>query len=227
MGSLVRGLGTGVRDAVHPPLPAQLDPTATAAGISINRANDAGITGNERFAEVFLAFSKPFQGALVLAAFDATGVELGVGRLPSPLNIPQAASETVRFAFTDSVRFSAATVFRLRTEAARTLIIHESAAGITASQLREQQQTVTLYVTFQNAFRGGIQLRAYDQSGQELGRSSGNAELERDADAAEHIDFPFDARVSLRYAAKYELWAKRAPAARSRGSKNGPAVRPR
>ena len=73
------------------------------------------------------------------------------------------------------------------------------------SQLRETGHQVVIYVKFNKAFRGGLQLRALSESGEEVGRSEPTFELSHESDSAEHIEFPFDPRTPMEGAAGFTV----------------------
>lgn len=72
-----------------------------------------------------------------------------------------------------------------------------------------EQHTVTAYVTFDRPFTGMLELRAYDASNVEVGRTRvASAELEA---GAHYVDFIFDARTPLLTAGYVELRAFASP----------------
>ncbi len=65
--------------------------------------------------------------------------------------------------------------------------------------------TVTLYVTFEKAFGGVLELRAYDTADSEVGRSK--VEVTEKESGAHYVDFTFDERTPLLTAGHVELRA--------------------
>jgi hypothetical protein len=90
--------------------------------------------------------------------------------------------------------------------------LHESVAanglGLSRAARGEQgtaQHTVTAYITFDKAFAGAIELRAYDAENREVGRS--RMEADEKESAAKYIDFAFDQRTPLMTAGHFEMRA--------------------
>lgn len=89
---------------------------------------------------------------------------------------------------------------------------HESVAanglGLTRAARGEEgtaKHTITAYITFEKAFAGSLELRAYDSEEREVGR----AKLDRDEkeSGAKYVDFTFDERTPLMTAGHFELRA--------------------
>lgn len=204
VGDLIKGVGSGVKDVVNPPVTVELEKSAAEAGFTVNRANESGGEVDARMIEVYGAFAKPFRGRLELRAFDEKGAELGQGVLEKQLDLPKDSVELLKFRFPPSVRFTHAKLYRLRSTASADFIMHDSVQDIEVSQLTENAATITAYFKFNKAFIGGLELRAYDGEGAELGRSAPSAKLKQGADSATYLDFKFDSRVPLTRTAKYE-----------------------
>lgn len=68
-----------------------------------------------------------------------------------------------------------------------------------------QAHTVTAYVTFEKAFTGTLELRAYDSGDAEVGRVK--VESDEKESGAHYIDFTFDPRTPLLTAAYVQLRA--------------------
>ena len=89
---------------------------------------------------------------------------------------------------------------------------HESIAanglGVSRAARGEQgtkQHVVTAYVTFEKAFKGVIEMRAYDAENREVGRSK--VESDEKESGAKYVDFEFDERTPLMTAGHFELRA--------------------
>ena len=89
--------------------------------------------------------------------------------------------------------------------------LHDSVAanglGISRAARGEDgtaQHTITAYITFDRAFTGVIELRAYDVEKREVGRSRIDAD---EKEGAKYLDFTFDSRTPLMTAGHFELRA--------------------
>lgn len=89
---------------------------------------------------------------------------------------------------------------------------HESLAtsGLTATRATRGEDgtakhTVTVYVTFEKAWQGTVELRAYDQQEREVGRVK--VELDEKEAGAHYVDFAFDPRTPLLTAGAFEVRA--------------------
>jgi hypothetical protein len=89
---------------------------------------------------------------------------------------------------------------------------HESLAtqGLTATRATRGEEgtaahTVTVYMTFEKAWAGAVELRAYDSQEREVGRAK--VELDEKESNAHYVDFVFDARTPLLTAGKFDLRA--------------------
>lgn len=89
---------------------------------------------------------------------------------------------------------------------------HESLAtqGMTATRATRGEDgtaahTVTVYMTFEKAWTGSVELRAYDQQEREVGRAK--VELTEKESNAHYVDFVFDPRTPLLTAGKFDLRA--------------------
>lgn len=89
---------------------------------------------------------------------------------------------------------------------------HESLApqGLTATRATRGEDgtaahTVTVYMTFEKAWTGAVELRAYDAEDREVGRAK--VELAEKESNAHYVDFVFDARTPLLTTAKFDLRA--------------------
>ena len=89
---------------------------------------------------------------------------------------------------------------------------HESIAanglGVSRAARGEQgtkQHVVTAYVTFEKAFKGVIEMRAYDGENREVGRSK--VDTDEKESGAKYVDFQFDERTPLMTAGHFELRA--------------------
>jgi hypothetical protein len=89
---------------------------------------------------------------------------------------------------------------------------HESIAanglGVSRAARGEQgtaQHTITAYVTFEKAFKGTIEMRAFDGENREVGRSK--VDSDEKESGAKYVDFKFDERTPLMTAGHFELRA--------------------
>jgi hypothetical protein len=93
---------------------------------------------------------------------------------------------------------------------------HESIAanglGVTRMARGEDgtaKHTVTAYVTFEKAFAGALELRAYDTEDREVGRSK--LDCDEKESGAKYLDFTFDERTPLMTAGHFDLRATPKP----------------
>lgn len=89
---------------------------------------------------------------------------------------------------------------------------HDSVAanglGLTRAARGEEgtaRHTITAYVTFEKAFTGTLELRAYDSEDREVGRVKLDADEKESG--AKYLDFTFDERTPLMTAGHFELRA--------------------
>jgi hypothetical protein len=89
---------------------------------------------------------------------------------------------------------------------------HESVAanglGVTRAARGEDgtaKHTITTYITFEKAFAGSLELRAYDGEDREVGRAK--LDTEEKESGAKYLDFTFDERTPLMTAGHFELRA--------------------
>jgi hypothetical protein len=68
------------------------------------------------------------------------------------------------------------------------------------------QEGITVYVICNKTFGGTLLMKAYDASGEEVGRSS--AALKGGVDSAQYVNFYFDNRTPLNVVKKYSLKQK-------------------
>jgi hypothetical protein len=202
---LVKGVGSGVKDVVNPPVNAQLSPEVAALGLTIEHASEASGDGDARLIEANIKFAKPFRGKLTARAFDDQGKELGAGTLYGELDKHPGSDELIRFRFPSSLRLSHVKSYRIDFVPPVQLALHTSAQDIDASQLSRKGQSVSLYLKFTQPFKGTLELRAYDDQGADIGRSKPSLKLQQSNDSAMFLEFAFDERAPLDRAQKYEL----------------------
>ncbi|MDP1915881.1 MAG: hypothetical protein Q8L14_06535 [Myxococcales bacterium] len=89
---------------------------------------------------------------------------------------------------------------------------HESLAigGLSATRATRGEDgtaahTVTVYMTFEKAWTGAVELRAYDSADREVGRAK--VELDEKESGAHYVDFVFDARTPLLTAGHFDVRA--------------------
>lgn len=88
--------------------------------------------------------------------------------------------------------------------------VHEdlSAKGVTTTRATRgesgtEAHSVTVYVTNEKAYAGTLELRAFDEKDQEVGRTQ--VELKEAVATAKYVDFTFDPRTPLLTAKRFEL----------------------
>jgi hypothetical protein len=93
---------------------------------------------------------------------------------------------------------------------------HESVAanglGVSRAARGEEgtkRHTITAYVTFDKAFDGTLEMRAYDTQDREVGRAK--VESTETESGAKYLDFTFDERTPLMTAGHFELRATPTP----------------
>jgi len=204
LGDLVRGVGGGVTDAVRPQVQVQPGRGVAEGGITIGRAAEGEATDTARSVEVHLTFARTFSGRLSLVAL-AGDQEVARGELPESVSEAADSAKSLLFLFPPSTRLSSVERYRLDVAPPKEVSVHAGAAGVSVSQLTESAQGISVYVTFAQRFRGGLELRAFDGQGAEIGRSEPSEQLNRAPDSAEFMTFTFDARARLDRAVRYEM----------------------
>ncbi|MDF1562820.1 MAG: hypothetical protein P1V51_07240 [Deltaproteobacteria bacterium] len=209
VGDLVKGAGSAVKDTVNPPVEVSLSEGLQSSGLKVLEAHEGATTPEAREVVVSLAFEQAYPGRLVLLALGEEGAE--AARAATPANLEQApgSQQVLTFGFPPDTRLSKIGGYRLEELAAKSVTVDAGlpADGLTLSQLEEKGSTVSLYAVFVKAYWGGLQLRAHDAGGQELGRSEPTVALKQAADSATYLSFDFDARTPLAKAARYTLHA--------------------
>jgi hypothetical protein len=202
---LVKGVGTGVKDVMNPPVNLQLSPEVATQGLTVEHASEATGDADARVIEANIKFAKAFRGKLTVRAFDDHEKELGAGTLDGELDKHPGNGELLRFRFPSSVRLSHVKSYRLDFVPPVQVALHASAQGIDVSQLNRKGRSVSLYLKFPQAFKGTLELRAYDDQGADIGRSEPSRKLQQSEDSALFLEFAFDERAPLDRALKYEL----------------------
>jgi hypothetical protein len=85
-----------------------------------------------------------------------------------------------------------------------------AAAGLSATRATRGEDgtaahTVTVYVTFDKAWAGALELRAFDAEDREVGRVK--VDVEEKSSNARYVDFVFDPRTPLLTAGRFEIRA--------------------
>ncbi len=209
VGDLVKGAGSATKDVIHPTVEVALDEAVTTAGVKLLTAHEGESRPDARVVVVSLSFAKAFEARLLLTALGEDGAELA--RATTEKNVVQAAESQEGFAlaFPADTRLSKVSSYRLERLAAKAVTLDAAleGRGLALSQLKEEGPQVTIYIVFEKAYRGGLQLRAQDAGGKELGRSGATEALKQGADSATFLSFDFDARAPLATAATYTLHA--------------------
>ncbi len=215
VGELVKGTGSAVKDVVHPPVNVSLSAQTKPLGLSIGQATEGSDGVDNREVVIHLSATKPYSGKLSLSAFEnesARKAKKASAVTVSPLvDIVPGKSSVVRFQFDSSVRLSKMEQFELTLEASKQLKLDEK---VTAQKIKLQQLTetktpegleVSLYAIFEQPFRDGFSLRAYDAQGTEIGRSTPLPALDQAADSAGYVAFQFDKRTPVDKIATYKI----------------------
>jgi hypothetical protein len=207
VGEVVKGAGSGVKDVVHAPVQVELGSELAGSGIKVLQAHEGDATAATRDIVVYLDFPQRFEGRLRLQALGADKAELARAELADSLSQPAASQKTFSFAFPSDMRLSQVNGYVLHAGTSKTLALDAALtdSGLALSQLKETGSEVSVYVIFNKAFRGGLQLRAKSAEGAELGRSPASGDLKYAADSASYLSFKFDARTPLENVAAYTL----------------------
>ena len=225
VGGLLKGIGSGIMDAVYPPVKIKPSQELMAAGITVNKAEEGSSTRDGSEVNLTLAFSKIYKGRLRLHAFDAKGVEMGRA-VSNTINQPVDSILDLTVHFDKRIRMSNVSYCEAHLIAPKTVSLMGDAApppegeegiGIELGQMHEGDGTplkVTQYVIFNQKFFGELQMRAYDATGSEIGRSQKFENLDQDADSSNTFEFTFHETVTVDSAARYSLYA-----AKSKGKK--------
>lgn len=198
VGDLVKGAGTAIKDTIYPTVKVELVPELASAGVSLLRANEGKDGVNSRAVVVHLQFAKTFDARLQLEALSSEGK---LGSAQTPGNVVQAtgSDKAIEFSFPSDIRLSKVDHYvasALKSKAVQ-LGPPLDASLMSVSQVREVGTQVTVYVEFKKPFRGGLQLRALNESGKEIGRSEPTFELTQESDSAAHVEFQLDPRTPM------------------------------
>ena len=170
------------------------------------RAHESKAGADTRGVAVHVQFAKPFDGRLQLVAQSSEGK---VASAQTPGNVMQAAESdrNIEFAFPGDLRLSRVDHYELSALKAKTAlpVAPLDPSAVSFSQLRETGHQVVVYAKFNKPFRGGLQLRALNERGEEVGRSEPTFELSQEGDSAEHIEFPFDPRTPMESATGFTV----------------------
>jgi hypothetical protein len=196
----VKGIASGLRDSVMPPVDVTLDEPARAAGLSVAEAH--AVTTEQRI-EVTLRGGQPYRGGFSLAAFDEKGAELGRARAFEHRELSFSEPVACRFPFPADTRLSNARRYELRALAPKELS-GRALKGITVSQLAVENGGAKVYAVFTRPFKGKLQLRAIGEGG-ELGRFESEP-LVQAAESAGFISFPLDPSVDVLAIRRFEAW---------------------
>lgn len=195
----VKGIASGVRDSVMPPVEVTLDEKARAAGLSIVAAHAVATEGR---VEAKLQGSQPYRGGLSLTAYDEHGAELGRARAFEHRELSFSEPVPCRFSFPADTRLSNAKRFELRALAPKELS-GQALQGIAVSRLAVEQGEVKVYAVFSRPFRGKLQLRAFGEG--EQGRLESQL-LEQAAESASVVSFRMDPSVDVLAIQRFEAW---------------------
>jgi hypothetical protein len=136
-------------------------------------------------------------------------VEIG-SALSAFLDEPADKSSHVLFSFDAATRLSRAVWGKISVVPPVQLQLSDelSRQGLKVGRIKETDTpfSVTPYLIFDKAFKGGLQLRAFDAAGLEIERSTPDLSLNLNADAAQAVPFGFSSIQPLQ-AARYELHA--------------------
>lgn len=213
VGELVKGTGSAVKDVAHPPVALKLDQGAKEAGLEVAAANEGGDLADAREVVVHLSSKKELQKGARLSAFEAG--KLRAHSSVEKVDLTAGGSQVLKFKFDSSVRLSKMESFVLGLESGKSLSADEKvgALKITLSQLSEGMASepealhqVSVYARFETAFSQGLSLRAYNEGGEEVGRSEPQPALRQPADSATFLTFEFDARTPLARVVAYKLF---------------------
>jgi hypothetical protein len=208
LGDLIKGAGAGVKDVVYAPVKVELAPELTAAGLKLLQAHEGEPGGSARTVALNLMFGKAYEGRLQLRAFAGDTSE-EAGRSAPTKNVTQADGSTlsISLAFPADTRLSKFGHYVLSALPAKTARLGPGleSSGIAPSQLSDAPQGVSLYLVFNKAYRGGLQLRAYAADGREVGRSEPTTALSQARDSAARTSFAFDEKTPLDDVASYVL----------------------
>jgi hypothetical protein len=207
LGQVVRGTGSGVKDVVNPPVKVVLGNELSSSGIKVLQAHEGDASGDTRGVLVYLDFAQHFEGRVRLHAFAKGNAELGRAELGDALNQAAGSQKYLTFPFPSDMRLSQVESYVLHIGSSKTVSLSSSLeqSGIALSQLKEQGVEVSVYAIFGKPFSGGLQLRAQNAEGAEVGRSPSTAKLTFAADSASYLSFKFDARTPFENVTQYTL----------------------
>jgi hypothetical protein len=212
-------------DAVPRTVTVFLAKEAQDAGVAVSRATEgsSGDEGND--VRLVLAFSKLVRGRVLLHAYDANSLEQG--RATSQfLNQPAGSVLDLSIYFNRNLRMSGIHHYNMELIPPKAVVLSgDAAAGppevvkgkdkepldLRLGQMQEEAGPpirVSLYVIFNTAFVGEVQLRALDASNTEVGRSQKVDEIEQEADSSRTFEFVFHETLSAGSVESYELFVR-------------------
>ena len=207
VGDLVKGAGSAVKDVVHPPVKSNLAPEALDTGIKILHAHEGSDGIDARRIILSANFPLAFQGRMQLRGLGDGDREIARSQITTNIQQGAGSSSSFSFDFPKETRLSKIDHYVLYALEPKTLALSPDlkSRGLELSQLKERAQQVSVYVVFNKAYRGGLQMRASNARGDELGRSKASNKLHQDADSAGHFTFSFDSQTPLAEATHFVL----------------------
>ncbi|MCK9462302.1 MAG: hypothetical protein M0R80_21975 [Proteobacteria bacterium] len=232
---LIRELDTGVEEVVHPPVTVFVAKEAEAAGVTVNRATE-GSTGDEgNEIRLVLALSQLVKQRVMLHAYDADNVEQG--RAVSPcLNQPAGSVQEVSVYFSRNLSLRGIRHYNMELIPPKAVVLTGDAVGPVELHKGKEQEPlrlrlgqmqedagppirVTQYLIFDTAFEGELQLRAFDGSRSEIGRSQKIDGIKEGADASRTFEFVFHETLLAGSVESYELFVRRTDEPKGRKNK--------
>jgi len=234
VGNLIRGIGTGITDVVYPPVTVFLAKEAQDAGVAVNRATEGSSTDEGNEIRLLLAFSQLVKGRVLLHAYDANNLEQG--RATSQfVNQPAGSVLDLSIYFNRNLRMSGIHHYNMEMIPPKAVVLSGDAQSppevvkgkdkdkepldLRLGQLEEEAGPpvrVSLYVIFNTAFEGEVQLRALDASRTEIGRSQKIGEIAEEADSSRTFEFAFHETLSVGSVDSYELFVRSGDGAKSK-----------
>jgi hypothetical protein len=196
----VKGVGSGVKDTLMPPVQVGLASAAAQAKLQVM----AAVLDGARDVHVTLTGGEPFKGGLWLEAVsDAGPLARATAFLSRELSFAQPVD--IHFVFAPDARLSGVGSYVLHSLPVKSVSSVDPVVQV--SQLAVEGSTATVYAVFSKACAPNVQLKALAADGAEVARAMAQGTDVHAADSAEFLRFSFAPEADLAAVARFELKA--------------------
>ncbi len=211
MGNLLQGIGAGFEESFENNLNISPSEEMIESGVTIVTAEES--YGNQ--VKLALKFRDIYKGRVILQAFTADSIEIGRATSEA-INQPENSLQNMRLQFHTDMDMSDIDHCSIMLISTPTVdvVYNRSNAPTTKITLGQMHETgtsplrVSQYIIFNNAFSGSIQLRAFDATDAEIGRSQSYSNINKAEDVSATMDFTFHQTLAASSVRRFELHAK-------------------